>query len=228
MTPPEPPADLPAGVVAAALRRLATAQPEAPFLFYRNSRGHFRWWSFATAAAFLEQGGFAGEKLSVKGVVVEREAVELLGGFLRAALTGSPGAAQPKVPAPPAGRDVWISWRPLDDPAELALARWMIVTGAAILVEPGPSLHPELFAWARPTMVSGSAEELLELAARLESLAPRFLRRRWFRQRGERLRLLLVDGAAEAAELSRVAQRWRALSPRFQPLVAAFPDPTLV
>jgi hypothetical protein len=110
----------------------------------------------------------------------------------------------------------------------LALAQWAIVAGAAILVEPGANLHPELFAWARPTIVSGSVAELLELAAQLEFLAPRFLRRRWLRQRSERLRLLLVEGDAPAEEFSRVAQRWRALAPRFQPLVAAFPASTLV
>ena len=224
MTPPEPPS----GELAAALSRWAREQPEAPFLFYRNSRGHFRWWSFATVAVFLEQGGLGGERLSVKGVVVEREAVDLLGGFLRAARRGSGSVAVLPATEPGATRDIWISWRPLDHPAELALAQWAIVAGAAILVEPGANLHPELFAWARPTIVSGSVEQLLELAARLESLAPRFFRRRWFRQRGERLRLLLVDGDAGAAELARVAQRWRALSPRFQPLVAAFPESTLV
>ncbi len=93
--------------------------------------------------------------------MVEREAVELLGGFLRAARRDSGGAAVLPDSAPGAARDVWISWRPLDHPAELALAQWAIVAGAAILVEPGACLHPELFAWARPTIVSGSVEELL-------------------------------------------------------------------
>jgi hypothetical protein len=226
---PEPLADSSAEAVAAALTRLARAQPEAPFLFYRNCRGHFRWWSFATVSAFLEQGGLGDEKPSVKGVVVEREAVELLGGFLRAARRHSEGSAAVLPDSTPgAARDVWISWRSLDHPAELALAQWAIVAGAAILVEPGACLHPELFAWARPTIVSGSVEELLELAAKLSSLAPRFLRRRWLRQRSERLRLMLVEGGAGAEELSRVARRWQALSPRLRPIVAAFPHCTLV
>lgn len=216
------------GPISEAIERWVATSPEAPFLFYRNSRGHFRWWSFSTFCALLKQGGRGDEKLSVKGVGVEREAVELLGGFLRAARTGSGGAAVLPDPEPGAARDVWISWRPLDHPAEFALAQWAIGAGAAILVEPGACLHPELFAWARPTIVSGSVDELLELAARLPSLAPRFLRRRWFRQRAERLRLLLVEGGAPAEELSRVAERWQALSPRFRPIVAAFPHRTLV
>ncbi len=125
-------------------------------------------------------------------------------------------------------RDVWISWRPLTHLAELALARWAVVSGAAILVEPGPRLHPELFAWARPTVVSGSAAELLALADELERLAPRLFRRRWWRQRGERLRFLLVEGEPLAPELRRVEERWRALSPHVAPRCVPFPGRALV
>lgn len=217
--------------VAAALARAATGGLEAPFLFYRNAKGHFRWWSFATAAAFLEHGGLVVEKLSAKGVVVDREAVELLGEFLRAAIgdgSDSLGAAENPAPEPRVGRDVWISWRPLTDPCELALARWAVATGAAILVEPGLALHPELFAWARPTIVSGNVEELLALASQLESLAPRLFRPRWFRQRTERLRLVLVAGEPAAGELEQVRQRWRAMSARFSARVTPFASGSLV
>lgn len=210
------PSEASPGGVAAALALAARAQPEAPFLFYRNAKGHFRWWSFALAAAFLEAGGVGEEKLSVTGVVVEREAVGLLGGFLRAALGESSdafGAADIPGPGPGLGRDVWISWRPLSHPQELALARWAILSGAAILVEPGPSLHPELFAWARPTKVSGSVAELLALADGVATLAPRFLRRRWLRQRGDRLRLLLVEGDPAAGDLARLGERWQVFAP---------------
>ncbi len=199
-----------------------------PFLFYRNARGQFRWWSFSMAAAFCEAGGVGDEKLSVKGVVVEREAVEVLGGFLRAAVSGvQPGAPIPD-PGPEVGRDVWISWRPLSDPRELALARWAILSGAVILVEPGSGLHPELFAWVRPTLISGSVAELLGLAGQLESLAPRFFRQRWFRQRAERLRLLLVEGEPAAGELEQVRARWRSLSASFSPGVTPFAHRALV
>ncbi|MEO7793950.1 MAG: hypothetical protein ABIV06_04195 [Thermoanaerobaculia bacterium] len=219
------------GGVAEALARAAVSQPETPFLFYRNARGHFRWWSFGLAAAFLEEGGRRGERLSVKGVVVELEAVHLLGGFLTSACTesGDPAAA-PRLPAPSpkAARDVWISWRPLADPAELALARWAIETGAAILLEPGAALHPELFAWARPTVVSGSADELCALAAEIEGMAPRFLRQRWLRQRARRLRLAVVSGEPSVADLARVEARWRALSPFFAHEIAPLSRTTLV
>lgn len=214
-----------------ALADLARAQPEAPFLFYRSSRGHFRWWSYSTAATFLDDGGLGDEKLSVKGVVVEREAAEMLGGFLRAAIGEGfdpPGAAEIPGPGPGAPRDVWISWRSLTDPDEVALARWAILTGAAILVEPGPALHPELFAWTRPTVVSGTVEELGLLADQVEALAPRFLRRRWFRQRGLRLRLVLVSGGAAAEDLARVEGAWRGLSKHFAPSVAPLARASLV
>ncbi len=209
------PSEASPGGVAAALALAARAHPEAPLLFYRNAKGHFRWWSFALAAAFLEAGGVGEEKLSVTGVVVEREAVELLGGFLRLALgdTSDAFAAGIPGPGPGRGRDVWISWRPLSHPQELALARWAILSGAAILVEPGPSLHPELFTWARPTIVSGSVAELLALGEGVAALAPRFLRRRWLRQRGDRLRLLLVEGDPAAGDLARLGERWQAFAP---------------
>jgi len=224
-------ADSSPGGVAAALARAARAQPEAPFLFYRNAKGHFRWVSFSQAAALLESSGPGGEKLLVKGVVVEREAVELVGGFLRAAIAGDAVAGDfLDLPRPwsGAGRDVWISWRALSDIEELAITRWAIVNGAAILLEPGPALHPELFAWARPTVVSGSVDELLTLADQIESLAPRFLRRRWLRQRGARLRLILVSGRPTGQDLARVGARWRALSPAFSPQVTALVRPALV
>ena len=158
--------------------------------------------------------------------MVEREAVELLGGFLRLAIgdgAESPGAAEIPGPQPGAPRDVWISWRAPAGPDEQALARWAIQTGAAILVEPGPALHPELFAWARPTVVSGTVEELCALADQVEALAPRFLRRRWFRQRGARLRLVLVEGEPAPDILARVGERWRTLLPSSAMHIEPFP-----
>ncbi len=163
--------------------------------------------------------------------MVEPAAVELLGGFLDRVLgegADRAGAAPIPEPEPAAVRDVWISWRSLADPAELAIARWTILTGAATLVEPAPALHPELFAWARPTIASGSVAELLDLAGQLESLAPRFLRGRWLRQRGDRLRLLLVSERTAADDVARLAARWRALSLSFAPRILPFAPDTLV
>jgi hypothetical protein len=210
------------GGVGGALAALARARPEAPFLFCRNARGQFRWWSYSTAFTFVGRGRPGAGELSAKGIVVEPEAVELLDGFLRAAIgedSDSTEAAQIPDPEPRAPRDVWISWRSLTDPAEAAIARWAIVSGAAILVEPGPALHPELFAWARPTVLSGEAEELFLLADRVEALAPRFLRRRWLRQRGARLRLVLVAGTSAPETLRQLGERWRYLLPEFTPRI---------
>jgi hypothetical protein len=226
-----PPSSPSPGGVAAALAHAARAEPEAPFLFYRNARGHFRWLSFSQAEGLLDPGGLRVEKPSGKGGVVEQEAVELLGDFLRAAIRGDAGAVVAlDLPGPASGadRDVWISWRALSDPDELALARWAIGSGAAILLEPGRTLHPEVFAWARPTVVSGSVDDLCSLADQVESLAPRFLRRRWLRQRASRLRLMLVAGPVVSEDLARVAERWRAVSPLFAPAVASFSGATLV
>lgn len=220
-----------AGGVAAVLARAATAQPEVPFLFYRNARGHFRWWSYSLAAAFLEVGGAREAQLSATSPRVEREAVELLGGFLQA-VTGEerdPAGGEEVLRVPAATeRDIWIAWRPLGLPEERALARRAIAAGAAILVEPAAALHPELVAWARPTMISASAAELCELADGLAALAPRFLRRRWWRQRAIRLRLLIVSGQAGSDDLAAVAAKWRALSAEFAPRVVPISAASLV
>jgi hypothetical protein len=224
LTPSEP---SPGGIVAA-LERAARAQPEAPFLFYRNARGQFRWWSFSTAAAVRDSGGLPNGKLSVKGVVVEREAAELLGSFLLESVPAERSPAEVAAPLPPgpgSSRDVWISWRPPSHPAERFLAGWAIRSGAAIVVDPASALHPELVAWVRPTVLSGTAAELLELASQIEKLAPRLFRRLWLRQRGKRLRLLVVEGEASDSDLAGVGERWRSLSPHFSPSVVALDAP---
>ena len=74
----------------------------------------------------------------------------------------------------------------------------------------------------------GDEETLLGLAGQLESLAPRFFRQRWFRQRAERLRLLLVEGEPAAGELEQVRARWRSLSASFSPGVTPFAHRALV
>lgn len=217
--------------VAAVLARAAAAHAEVPFLFYRNARGHFRWWSYSMAAAFLEGGGARTAELPERSPRVEREAAELLGGFLQA-LTGKeldPAGGEEVLQAPAASeRDIWIAWRPLGLPEERALARRAVGAGAAILVEPAAALHPELVAWARPTMISASAAELCELADGLAVLAPRFLRRRWWRQRAVRLRLLIVSGDVGSDDLAAVAAKWRALSPEFAPRVVPISAASLV
>jgi hypothetical protein len=114
--------------------------------------------------------------------------------------------------------------------AEASLARTLILSGAAILVEPSERLHPELFAWARPTLLSGCAEELGALAEACDRLSSGLFRRRWLRHRVERLRLMLVEvedapaavpAPAALPPVDGVAARWRALTPRFAASVRA-------
>jgi len=176
----------------------------------------------------MERPGRTDDVFSVKEGGAVRNGVEVAGPFLVSAVAIGAGSAEVVDLDRGGARDIWISWRPLTHPAELALARWAIVAGAAILVEPGERLHPELFAWARPTLASGSAEELLALANKFELLAPRFFHRRWYRQRGERFRLLLVEGDPSPSELQQVRQRWRALSPSLAPRCVPFPGRSLV
>lgn len=176
----------------------------------------------------MDRSGRTDDVFSVKEGLFVCNGVELVGPFLVSAVAIGPGS--PEIVNLDRGveRDVWISWRPLTHPAELELARWAIVAGAAILVEPGERLHPELFAWARPTLASGCAEELLALADEFEHLAPRFFRRHWYRQRGERFRLLLVEGDSSPRELLQVMRRWHALSPSLTPRCVPFPSRALV
>jgi hypothetical protein len=78
----------------------------------------------------------------------------------------------------------------------------------AIVREPGDRLVPDLFAWARPTLLSGPTEELLELAHGFELLAPRFRAAAWRRRRLARLRTIWVEGGGDH---SAVAERFAAL-----------------
>lgn len=172
----------------AAIERRARESPEEPFLFFRGERGHFRWWSFAHAAACLA---------GTPGAGAERAGEGEAAGFLAAAdeaeddagalsLAGALGPA-------PTGRDIWISHRPLPGSPDAVLALWAARSGAAVLREPGERLHPELFAWARPTLLSAPEMDLIELVDGFAALAPRLGARRWRRRRLARLRAALVE-----------------------------------
>ncbi|MEO8277594.1 MAG: hypothetical protein ABI639_15380 [Thermoanaerobaculia bacterium] len=231
--------------VAEALARHARRAPEAPCLFFRDLKGRFRWRSYQNVAQWLEPAGRSPGLFSVKevheGSAVDAPLLPFLSHLaeedapvreaserLRALLSPERQAASL--------RDIWISWRPLSVPAEKAIARWAIISGAVVLVDPGERLHPDLFAWARPTLLSGSSAELLALAQALEAQAPRFLRGRWMRQRTARLRHLLVegtgvselDGVADVVDFAEVAAGWRELSPAFTAHVLPFPHAALV
>ncbi len=184
----------------AALERRAAATPEDPFLFYRGASGHFRWWSFARAAACLsgapEAGAAGAGEAEAAAFLAAAEGAEPA---LASALADRLGAAAPE-------RDIWISYRPPTLAAELALALFCARTGAAILREPGERLHPELFAWARPTLLSDEALALSHLIDGFAALAPRFGGGRWRRRRLARLRAVVVEDAGGRPLRPRLAE----------------------
>lgn len=184
----------------AALERRAGQSPEDPFLFFRGDRGHFRWWSFARAAACLA--GAPAEEGARPG---EGEAERFLRAADEAGATALAAALAATLGPPPARRDIWLSHRPPAAPPEAALALWAAESGAAVLREPGASLHPELFAWARPTVLSSPDAALRELLAGFGALAPRLGAKRWRRRRLARLRAVLVEGGDDAEVRERLA-----------------------
>jgi hypothetical protein len=198
------------------LDRWARERPETPFVFFRGRRGHFRWLSYAAARAI---GPIAG---SAPGP--EEWAPPEVGEIIAASRASGPGLDPALLPPAPAGeRDVWISWRPLEVREEAALAGFAIRSGAAILAERSDRLPVGLFVWARPTIVSAAAAELEAVLAGIAAEAPRFLRRRWLRQRVGRLRLVLVEGEAGAAEVERIHRRLQELLPGAAASVRPFP-----
>ena len=178
----------------AALERRAGESPEDPFLFFRGERGHFRWWSFARAAACL-----AGAPEARAERPGEAEAASFLIAAGELADPGRAAALAAALGSPSGGRDIWISHRPPAASPDATLALWAAQSGAALLREPGARLHPELFAWARPTLLSAPAPDLESLLADFAALAPRLGGARWRRRRLARLRALLVEteGARE-------------------------------
>jgi hypothetical protein len=185
------------GRAADELRRRALETPEDPFLFFRNERGHFHWWSWARAARELEAPAGA----ETAAPLVARELLERLveGGEgeerLARALLAALG------PAPE--RDIWISWRPLAAAPERVAALTALFGGWALLREPAERLPPSTFAWARPTLLAGDAAEIVALLDGFEAIAPRPFRGRWLRRRLARLRAVVVDGEAGTVELGK-------------------------
>lgn len=199
----------------AALERRAGQAPEDPFLFFRGERGHFRWWSLARAAACLAGAPSGG------GARPGEEEAE---GFLRRADelgSAAPAAGVAAALGPAlAGRDIWISHRPLGASPDADLALWAAESGAAILREPGERLHPGLFGWARPTILSSPGGALEALLAGFGDLAPRFGAGRWRRRRLARLRAVLV----EAGEVAPVRARLVALGAPATVRVLPYPE----
>jgi hypothetical protein len=206
------PADTP---FLAALGRHAAASPADPFLIFRGARGHFRWWPFAEAL------GRAAGCEAPEERADEAEAAA----FLRAAAAASAGVESlageltRSLPAPQ-GRDVWISRRETGDRMECALALWAAASGAAIVREPAPHLHPALFAWARPTVVADGAAALAALCAGFAAEAPKLGAARWRRRRLARLRAVLVE-EGDAVALGEIGATLASLGAR-SPLVLPF------
>jgi hypothetical protein len=183
----------------AALERLAEAAPEDPWAFFRGERGQFRWWSHSRA--WRESAAAAAESQATAGSAVPRELLARL-----AAGTEAEAAAAHRlleVLGPPPQREVWISWRRLDAGAEGVLLLASQLAGWAVVREPGEALHPQVFAWARPTLLAGSGAELAALLDGFAAAAPRPLRGRWLRRRLARLRAVIVDDGSDPAALAR-------------------------
>ncbi len=208
-----------------ALSRWAQRSPEAPWIFFRGSRGHFEWISFGDAEAYLS--GTPGRSRAPRILPADVEA------WIRWA------AALPFDREPGAGaslraksREVWVAWRAVSAPAQTDLARWAIGRGAAILVETQASFPVELVEWARPTLIDAPYDALHRWFDALESGAPNWLRRRRARRRIGRARWLLVaedsPSSLERGELEAATQalerRWLTLLPESAGRVVRF-DP---
>ena len=169
------------------LEARAASTPEAPFLFFREPRGHFGWWSWARCRRESLSASPAGPTETIP-----RELLEALAGASEE--DRRRGEALAAAAGPGRRRDVWLSARPLDRPAELALACAALAGGWAVVRDPGEGVPASTFAWARPTLASGSPPELDELTERLGAMAPRWGARRWLSRRLRRLRLVWVEG----------------------------------
>ncbi len=175
-----------------------TAEPgllAEPFLFFRGPRGHMTWWSFARCRD--ESGSLAARDATEPATDPPRHLLAIL-----ATATAAELAAARQLLAHlggASGREIWISTRPLDGGAERQLALAALLAGWAIVREPGERLHPDLFAWARPTLLSGTGAELGELLRGFAAAAPRFGAARWLRRRLHRLQVVLIEEAGEGA-----------------------------
>ena len=170
----------------AALRRRAALTPDEPFLFFRDSRGQFAWWSWRRAAEAAEAP--AGEATDAP-----REYLRALHDDLPASREAAVSRLQERLGG--AGeRQIWYSSRPLDRGCEGLLARAAVEAGWAVVRDPGPRPSPQTVLWARPTLLAGESGELVELCAAMVAGAPRWRRSTWLRRRTRRWRAVLIDG----------------------------------
>jgi len=202
---------------AAEIERRAGLSPEEPFLFFRDPRGHFAWWSWRSCLQALDsrEGGEPRDSSEATGFLV--------------AATDAPAAAVARagrllrlMPSPAGStRPVWISQRPLDHEAERTLAVAALLGGWAVVREPsGSGAGAWIFAWARPTLLSGTGRELAELLAALERQAPRWGRRRWLRRHLRRLDTVWIEPGGEGSD--DLSERFDALG--VAPRLLSFPS----
>ena len=92
-------------------------------------------------------------------------------------------------------RDIWVTARPWRRPAERSLLAWATLTGAAVVLEPWDEAAAGTFFWSRPTVLSGTRDELAALRGELLRLAGRRAERSLAR-RLRRLRVVWVEGTA--------------------------------
>jgi len=198
-------ADAPAPEAALAARAAAT--PETPFLFFRGPRGSFTWWSWQRASA--ESGAPGGDEAEAGGAASARD---YLGRLRRLApADAAAGAALLAILPPAPERPIWLTRGGLERPVDRAVAAVALAAGWAIVHEPGAEIHPATFAWARPTILAGSHDELLALLAGYEALAPPWRRSAWLARRTARLRALVLGPGEQGGAL---AARARALGAR--------------
>lgn len=63
-------------------------------------------------------------------------------------------------------REIVVLGGPLADPVERSMMAWATLAGAAVVLEPDPTLRMATAAWARPTLFHGTPGEIAELRAR--------------------------------------------------------------
>jgi len=195
----------------AALAAHAARDPESPFLFFRDARGHFAWWSWAETAAALRDGAEPSAAGAAQAIAYVRAA-------LAPAARDAALAAAELLTALGAGdrRDIWLTRGDLASPGGRALALAALAGGWAVVHEPAAAIHPATFLWARPTIVGGAAAELDELMAGCSAQAPRWRREAWLAKRLRRLRAVVVAAGEDprrlAARLAALGATARVLS----------------
>lgn len=180
----------------AALAAAAARRPETPFLFFRDARGHFAWWSWRRALAISR--GEATVDPAAGGEAAAADWLATVVG-LGGAEAGRAAALLERLSAPP-GREIWLTAGGLSRDVDRLAALAAVAGGWAVVLDTGPRIEPQMLAWARPTLLAGEAAELADLLAGFAALAPRRRPAAWRRRHLARLRALLIDAEAGAGD----------------------------